>query len=204
MLSSQVPIPNVTSLAARRRLHPQLSDLEQLVAAAAAGDQCAWNTILGRFGGCVRSAARAQRLSTHDVEDVVQVTWMRLLEHLSDIREPDRLGAWLQTTARREGLRHLHAGRREQPADEEFFERQPTHDDADQRIATAERAVALDCAVQTLTGRYREVIRMLLADPEPSYAEVAAATGMPIGSIGPIRARSLDRLRRHPAMLRAA
>lgn len=199
-----VPMSSAQSYVARRRPDAETRDLQRMLAAAAAGEEEAWNTIVERFGGCIRAVARAHRLSAHDTEDVVQATWLRLLEHIPAIREPERLGAWLQTTARRESLKLLRSVGREQPAEAEVFERQETFDDPDRRLAETERVVALDRAVQTLPVRHRQLIRMLLAEPEPSYAEISRALDMPIGSIGPIRARSLARLRRNPALRSAA
>src|SRR5438093_10754388 len=82
-------------------------ELEQLVRDAAAGSQHAWKTLVARFERLVWAVARAHRLNSADAADVVQTTWLRLVEHLGDVQEPERLGAWLATTARRECLRTL-------------------------------------------------------------------------------------------------
>src|SRR5215467_2243715 len=86
--------------------------------AAAAGDQTAWEAIVDRFSGLVWATARAHRLSRDDASDVAQTTWLRLVEHLDRIREPDKLGAWLATTARHESLRLIRRATREEPSDE--------------------------------------------------------------------------------------
>src|SRR6478736_6202280 len=91
--------------------------------AAAAGDQAAWEAIVDRFSGLVWATARAHRLSRDDASDVAQTTWLRLVEYLDRIREPDKLGAWLATTARHESLRMIRHSTREQPTDEpDLFE----------------------------------------------------------------------------------
>jgi len=98
--------------AARRRAPAGAAELERLLAAASKGDDGAWSALGRRFGARVRAVARAHRLTAHDVEDVVQTTWLRLVEHIHRIRDARALGAWLETTARREILRFLRGTRR--------------------------------------------------------------------------------------------
>src|SRR3954471_721330 len=88
-------------------------DVKALLLAAADGDAQAWNALVERYNGLVWAVARTYRLGGADAADVVQTTWLRLVEHLGDIRNPDGLGAWLATTARRECLRMLRSGQRE-------------------------------------------------------------------------------------------
>src|SRR5436190_14278705 len=108
-------------------------DLDELIRAAARGDQNAWTELVGRFERLVWATARAHRLSRADAADVAQTTWLRLVENLDRIREPDRVGAWLATTARHESLRLLRRGVREQPVDDaDLFE--APDDDATERI----------------------------------------------------------------------
>src|SRR4051794_41433199 len=93
--------------------HPRpTAGLVQLVHAAADGDQEAWDALVDRFAGLVWSIARAHRLSATDAADVSQTTWLRLVEHLGRIRDPERVGARLPSAARHQRLRgNPHAGR---------------------------------------------------------------------------------------------
>src|SRR5215213_4871672 len=95
------------------------ADLERVVRAATVGDASAWSALVERFAARVRSVARRHRLATQDVEDVEQTTWLRLVEQIDRVREPSAVGAWLETTARRESLRLIRAGRLEELVDEE-------------------------------------------------------------------------------------
>jgi RNA polymerase sigma factor (sigma-70 family) len=194
-----VPIEHARSYAAPRP-DSASRELEALLAAAGRGDQRAWSLIVDRFGAAVRAVARRHRLSPHDTEDVVQATWLRLLEHIGDIRRAEALPAWLQTTAARESLRVLRSAGREQPAEAELFERQASFTDPAQGLAEADRDKAIGDAIATLPERHGRLMRMLLTEPEPTYNEVSRALDMPIGSIGPIRARSLERLRRNETL----
>jgi RNA polymerase sigma factor (sigma-70 family) len=170
-----------------------MAEVAELVRAAAEGDRDAWDALVDRFNGLVWSVARSHRLSTVDASDVVQTTWLRLVEHLGRLQEPERVGAWLATTARRESLRTLRQSARQLPT-EELPE---VAEDAklDAALLVEERDRALWQAFGELSERCQTLLRILVADPPPSYEEVSAALDMPIGSIGPTRQRCLERLR---------
>lgn len=170
--------------------------LSDLLTRAASGDQPAWDEIVERFSSLVWATARAHRLSRDDAADVAQTTWLRLVEHLDRIRDPERLGAWLATTARHESLRVIRRGGREQPTDEPDLFEAPDDDTVDRLLLKQERDGLIWRAFASLSERCKTLLRILLADEPPSYEEVAAALGMPVGAIGPTRMRCLDRLRR--------
>jgi RNA polymerase sigma factor (sigma-70 family) len=167
-----------------------------LVHAAADGDEAAWNELVDRFSNLVWAVARAHRLGDADAADVSQTTWLRLVEQLGRLRDPERVGAWLATVARNESLRVLRRNARGVPVADEDAEVDWLQPAPDARLVTEERDAALWRAFANLPEGCRDLLRILVADPEPSYTEVAAALGMPIGSIGPTRARCLERLRR--------
>lgn len=192
-----------TESRAARRLPVRLGgeEVASLALAAAAGDQRAWERLVAEFSGLVWAVTRAHRLSRSDAADVAQTTWLRLVEHIGRIQDPGRLGAWLATTARRECLRLLRTAARTMPADDEFLEQEPSDATVDADVLLAERDAALWQAFDRLPGRDQALLRLLVADPTPSYDEIGAALGMPIGSIGPTRARCLERLRREAAVV---
>ncbi|WP_203671428.1 RNA polymerase sigma factor [Catellatospora methionotrophica] len=174
------------------------ADTAALLRQAGDGDQRAWNTIVDRYSGLVWSVARSHRLGQADAADVFQATWLRLVEHLGAIREPERLGSWLATTARRESLAVLRRAGRDLPVGDlltlEPRDRPTAEVDSD--LLRRERDGALWQEFARLPGQCQSVLRLLMMDPAPSYAEVSAALDIPIGSIGPTRARCLDQLRR--------
>jgi len=172
-------------------------DPSALVAAAAAGDSAAWEALVDRYSGLMWSVARSFRLGSADAADAVQTSWLRLLEHLDRIEDPERLAGWLATTTRRECLRLLRRGRRESLADETGVPEIP--DDAaplDAGLLLAERDAALWHAFEQISDRCQGLLRVLMASPPPSYLEVSEALDMPVGSIGPTRQRCLESLRR--------
>ena len=171
---------------------------EQLVAGARKGEQEAWDRLVGRYGSRVWAVARAHRLNTADAEDVFQVTFLRLVTHLDTIRNPNRVGAWLATTARNECLRVLRRSGRTVPAgDDDLLDAaDPLLPPVEAGLLIDERQAALRAALGRLSAACQRLLRVLMADPEPSYDEVSRALGMPIGSIGPTRGRCLKHLRR--------
>ena len=173
-------------------------ELTTLLRRAAEGDQNAWNALVARYTNLLWSIARSHRLGTEAAADVVQTCWLRLLENLGRIKEPERLGAWLATTARHECLRVLRRSQREEPTDDTLLDRPDAGaPPLDATLLLEERDAALWQALSVLGERCRELLRVLMADPPPSYDAVSAALDMPVGSIGPTRARCLAKLREH-------
>jgi len=162
---------------------------EDLVRRAARGDERAWSALVDEFSPVLRRVAGGFRLDAHRVDDVVQITWIRLLVSIGAIAEPAAVPGWLVTTVRREAIRALRdVKRREVLVDQLPATLRDGSPPAEERLVQAERHDALRVAVRRLPARQRAL---------------AEALGMPIGSIGPMRARCLVRLRRDPGLLRA-
>lgn len=173
-------------------------DLTVLVEAAAAGDQDAWNAITARFTNLLWSVARSYRLSHEDAADVVQNTWLRLLEHLTTINHPEALPGWLTTTARREALGLIRRrGHDRVTRDDDLSENvvDTRAEELDAALLEDERDVNLWACVRRLPEPCQRLLRVLMACDRPNYAEVSDALDMPVGSIGPTRMRCLTRLR---------
>lgn len=174
---------------------------ESLLRAAAGGDPKAWNEIVARYNRLVWAVARSFRLDDADAADVSQTTWLRLVENLDRINHGDGLAAWLATTARRECLRLLRRNQREIP--EELDSPESAADQAtdpaegpEAMLLSSEERLKLRQAFASLTERCQQLLRVLAVTPLPSYADVAASLGVPIGSVGPTRSRCLAHLRR--------
>ena len=173
------------------------NDVGTLVRAAASGDQYAWNHLVDEFASTVWAIARGHRLNSADAADVFQTTWLRLLEHLDRIEQPERAGAWIATTARRECLRMLRISKRQVPRDDFDFVPDPvTLASPDRNLVVEERRKMVSQLVDQLPTRSRMLLRLLSADSPLSYKEISEALSMPIGSIGPSRQRALEQLRR--------
>jgi len=169
------------------------SSTAMLLEQAAAGDQLAWRRLLDRYDRLVRSVAASFRLQAADVHDVAQTTWLRLLQNLHTIRDPERLAGWLAVTATRESLAILRQASRYTEVVEE-----PPDPAIDTETSVAARDAARDLwePVAMLPPRQERLLVALFRQELASYDEVAAECAMPIGSIGPTRARALSRLRR--------
>lgn len=168
-----------------------------LVSAAHAGDRGAWDELVARFGGLVWAVARAHRLGSADAADVCQTVWLRLVENLGRLRDPEHLGGWLRTTTRNECLRVLRRGNREIPDDDAQRDiPTPAEHSPEMQLLAGERDRIIWTAVSGLSERCRSLLRVLACAPDASYAEISASLGLPVGSIGPTRARCLEHLRR--------
>jgi len=168
----------------------------ELVQAAADGDGQAWEELVRRYNGMLHTIARSYGLEPSARGDVVQTTWLRLVEHLGTVREPAAVGTWLATTARRQCGLVVRNREQERPD-----ARAESIDASDCGRSPEEQAVARDqdarvrAAFRRLPTADRRLLAYLMDSPHPSYADVSARLGMPVGSIGPTRARCLARLR---------
>lgn len=168
-----------------------------LVERAAAGDSAAWDDLIQRFSGMVVSMARGHGLNATDAADVAQTVWLRLLEHLTRIEDPNRVAGWLATTTQRESQRFRRGARRDLlVADDDTFEPPWPAAGPDAELLARERDRRVAAACARLPPRCRQLMAMLLAEDPPSYKELSVALGMPHGSIGPTRMRCLACLRR--------
>jgi RNA polymerase sigma factor (sigma-70 family) len=187
---------NITSLTDRQAARRGERGTEALVAAAAAGEPEAWSQLIDRYAVLIRSVCRSHRLGEADADDVAQLTWLRAVEHIGRLRDPERFGAWIATTARHECLRVLRGRKRFVPtADELENPLYAQHVDQDEVELAQERRAAVRHALGALPARQRTLLRLLHAEDSPSYEAIGSALGMPVGSIGPTRGRALERLR---------
>jgi RNA polymerase sigma factor (sigma-70 family) len=186
---------------------PELADAELAdnpvpgwVRAAAAGDSHAWEQLVDRYQSLLWSICRTYRLSAEDSADVVQLTWLRLLDNLERIRDPRRLAGWLATTCRRECLAVRRRSQSSVAVEDERMDRLlGGGPPADEPVLTADQFATLWEAFRRLSEWCQRVLRALVINPEdgpPSYRLVASQLEVPVGSLGPTRARCLDQLRK--------
>jgi RNA polymerase sigma factor (sigma-70 family) len=172
-------------------------DIAWLVRRAADGDRSAWERLVDQYARLIWAMTRDFRLTESDAADVAQVTWLRLLEHIDRLEHPARVGSWLAATARRECLRSVARRNKLVPGGDDLpLDEVAAHEpEIDERLLAGERAEVVREALARLPWRWRRMIELLMADPPASYAEISDQLGLPVGSIGPTRARCLARLR---------
>ena len=172
-------------------------DIAQLVRRAAEGDRWAWERLVDQYGRLIWAMTRDFKLAESDAADVVQATWLRLLENIHRLQYPERVGSWLAATARHECLRSLTARKKMVLAsDDTPLDGVALHEpEVDERLLAEERAQTVREALSRLPWRWRRLLELQMADPPASYAEISDQLGVPMGSIGPTRTRSLERLR---------
>jgi RNA polymerase sigma factor (sigma-70 family) len=175
---------------------PTDESVGDLLRRATDGDQQAWNRLVQRFAGLVWSVARSFRLPRPATEDVVQTVWLRLAEHSGRIREPDRLAAWLATATRHEALRVIRQHQRSVPHDDFGDTVEPTARSIEDIVTDDATLSAVLAAFERLPETDRQLLRLLCTVPPLDYVTISEILGRSIGSIGPSRARSLEKLRR--------
>jgi RNA polymerase sigma factor (sigma-70 family) len=178
----------------------------RLVADARAGDRSAWNELVERHTPILWRTIRRYRLRDSDAADVVQETWLKLVENLDRLREPERVAGWLSTTCRRAALRMVAKNARYVPVDTSdpaaSLANVPASDataDPVQAVLHQELRGTLRRAIAALPDRRQRVLRALIRqESSPNCAAAAASLAVPIGSLGPTRQRAMRRLRVDP------
>jgi RNA polymerase sigma factor (sigma-70 family) len=168
-----------------------------LLKQAADGDPRAWEELVNRYTNLLWSVARSHRLDSADAADAVQTTWLRLVEHLDRIQDPERLAGWLVTTAKHECLKTIKRSGRERPhaPDGAMLDTPDPGDPVDTALIRDERDAELWATFERLSERCRQLLRVLMSDSPPAYEAASAMLGLPIGSIGPTRMRCVQKLR---------
>jgi len=175
----------------------------ELLTAATEGDWAAWDETISRYGGLVIHTAMKTGLNHSDAADAAQLTWLQLWKHGHQVRDPDRLAAWLVSTARREAIRLATTSRKYVLCADPSSEHSMSHLTAVRDVYAVEQGYdwAVEQALDRLPPRYRTLLRLLSCDLGLSYSEVADRMSLPIGSIGPMRMRAIRMLEKTPEFI---
>jgi RNA polymerase sigma factor (sigma-70 family) len=173
---------------------------EELVFACRSGDDSAWDVLVERYERLVYTIPSRYGLTPTEIDDVFQSVWLSLLKNLDKLREPDRVSAWLVTTARRECWERRRGADYERTITTDFdtllLDREGNELPPEEVVVTYRQYQTLQQGMENLGDRCRRLLQLLYYDTSvPSYADVAETLDMPIGSIGPMRARCLKKLR---------
>ena len=175
--------------------------VEELVAAAIAGDDRAWEEMIRTYQSIITSVCRRYRLDSEQAADVSQTVWLQVADNLRGLREPRALPGWIKTIANRLALSMRRSSDRSVPTD--FATSGPLsststiaddHTDVESIVLAEELRTAVRNGLAQLPQMHRELLTMLIADPPLPYREISARLSLPTGSIGPTRARALRRL----------
>lgn len=181
------------------RTYMQPTDKELLMSCRK-GDESSWSALVDRYQRLIYAIPRRAGLDEDQAGEVFQEVFATLLQKLNDIAEPDRLHAWLVTTARRKTWRLMSKNRRvsgisDQDADGNLppiVDHTPLPDEVLENLEEQHR---VRTALLSLDDRCRKLLTLLYYHSEPpSYAEIAAMFGTSEGSIGPTRARCLKKM----------
>ncbi len=190
-------------------MNPHDQDDAALVRGCLAGEAAAWRTLVRRYQSLVYAVGRRARLDEHSAGDVLQTVFLRLHENLARIRDPERLHAWIVTTAKREALLALRQASRHvslddlRSVDNDGDEASPGWDPPSEDplpealLDELQQHHRLRSALDRLDERCRQLLLALFApdDERLPYAALADRLGVPSGSLGPTRQRCLAKLR---------
>jgi RNA polymerase sigma factor (sigma-70 family) len=167
-------------------------DDSALIQACLDGDEAAWKDLVTRYGRLVYSIPRRYGLSAADADDVFQNVFTSVYRHLPTLRDQTRLTAWLITITHHEAQR---VGKHE-PVSAELDETATDGNDPPlEQVQALERQHLVRQALEQMGSPCRELLTALFLDPDPiSYEKLAARLGIPVGSIGPTRARCFKKL----------
>jgi RNA polymerase sigma factor (sigma-70 family) len=185
------------------RVDEHSATVESLTVAAVAGNEDAWARIVERYAPLVMSVLAGFRIFGADAQDVSQIVWLRLVEHLEGLREPRALPQWLITTTRNECMRFTRVRKRTVPYDPltDGLPQQVDATDPTEGMLHAEQVAAFLEAIGELSDRDRAMLALLAEDPPLPYAEIARRMDIPVGTVGPTRLRMLRKLRSSPAVV---
>lgn len=176
----------------------------ELVSRIRAGDESVWREMSDRYEQLLRWIARLCRLSAEDTDDVVQLTWLRCLEHINQLTDPDRLSGWLAAICRRECVRLATKRRREIPISAPDLSRliddERAASDPYIKVAVRDQRDRLYNAISALPERQKRLLVEMLRQEGQSYLDLSQRLGLPVGSIGPTRRRAVTRLRLDPRL----
>ena len=186
--------------------HPADATLAQLVDAVRAGCPGAWRAIVDRFDDGLHAIGRGYGLDAAAVDDAVQQTWLAAVTHLVALREPAALAGWLRSILHRECIRAANRAAREVPVEEQHLGEPVSaahvalraaapRGPEDEVVRRAQIAALRDAVRRRLSAREQELMTLLSDEQEHSYSEIARVLGLPVGSIGPTRARCIAKLR---------
>jgi RNA polymerase sigma factor (sigma-70 family) len=174
------------------------AELCDLVRRCVERDPIAWGDFVDRFTPLVFGVLRSYQLSRHEREDVAQAAWVRVIQHMHRLKEPERAAGWLVVITRNEALKYLTRDCRLVPMGgmEDFERMSPSVAGAEERALSIVQAQDVASLVDELSTQDQRLLGMLMAEPPYSYDQISRVLDIPRGSIGPMRARCFARLRR--------
>ena len=160
------------------------------------GDDAGLDDLVRLLSPVLWQVVRATGLDRERAEDVVQTTWITLVDHADSISTPQAVAAWLCTSARREAWRAGKQATRERPVEDQMLAHGlPDHESPEHQVVLDDEAALVRACLDKLPERCQKLLRIVAAGPRPNYTDVASTLGMPVGSIGPTRGRCLEKLR---------
>ncbi len=201
-MSTQSDVPVELTRVEHVGLARDRTDPTALVKAAMTGDRNASKDLVIRYTPLIHGVIGHYRLSRGDAEDVCQTVWLRLWQNLDRLRDLRALPGWIITTTKNESIKVAMSNQRTVLVDPHDSEPQFPGEDTGllDELLLAERDNLVRKGLAQLQPQHRELLLLLLAEPRVSYRQISLRLGITIGSIGPTRARCIDKLRATPSV----
>jgi RNA polymerase sigma factor (sigma-70 family) len=172
-----------------------------LLRACKRGDESAWNAIVERYQRLIATIPRRSGLNEDQTADVFQEVFLTLFQKLNEIEQPEKLRAWLVTTAKFKtwgivrSQKGFHSPETEEEMEHEMAMLPDNSPLADEVLIELEQQHLIRTAISKLEERCQKILSMIyLRNVAASYAEVAASVGVGESSVSPLRTRCLDKL----------
>lgn len=174
---------------------------DELITRCLANEDSAWQEFLYRYARLMYATIIRTGLSRGDQPDAFQASMIAIYRGLPKLRDRSRLTPWIISISSRQAIssirRFLRESQRYVPTEDVPKYPSKTPLPSDERVRL-ERAQQAQEALEMLPERCQRLLTYLFReDPTPSYEEIARREGIPVGSLGPNRARCLERMRRY-------
>lgn len=170
----------------------------RLVRECLEGRQEAWSALIDRYKNLIYSIPIKYDFTADEATDIFQSVCLEMLSELKNLRKPEALPKWIMQVATHKCYHRKQQRLRLAGSDSgEELEKQTVPPIAEGILSQSEEEQALREAIAALPPRCRKLVVMLFfEEPARPYREVAASLGIALGSVGFIRQRCLDRLRK--------
>jgi len=176
----------------------RFDDDTRLVKECLRGEDSAWSELVSKYKNLIFSIPIKYGFPQEEAADIFQSVCLDLLNQLTSLREPRALAGWLIRITHNKCFHHMKDKRRDGVQEDDAPEPAlPAEEIPENQLSELQREQLLRTALRALSARCQRMVEMLFFESPPRpYQEIAKSLSLATGSIGFIRARCLEKLRR--------